>query len=116
MTRTAGQERDIRALAETESQRALAREVSCDDCRALIDQPCRTPLGGQLRAEHPGRIRKAERARSADVLACTACQRLKLTEAERESTPWPEQVEMCEWHRRVAAEIREAREMGCDWP
>jgi hypothetical protein len=116
MTRTPGQERQIRAMAETESQRQLARSVSCDDCQAKIGQPCRTSLGRELRAEHPRRLNRAIRMRSAGQLACAHCQRLRLTPQRRETTPWPQAVEVCEGHQRVIDEIREAREMGCDWP
>lgn len=111
MTRTPGQERQIRELAETESQRQLARSVSCDGCGARIGDPCRARHGTELRAEHPVRLRRAERMRDAGEVACTYCRRLQLTPEQRETTPWPAVVEVCEGHQRVIDEIAEAREM-----
>jgi hypothetical protein len=111
MKRTPAQEREIRALAEAVDQRALARSVSCDDCGAKIDRPCRTRHGTELRAEHPKRLRRAGRMRDAGEVACSFCARLQLTPDERETAPWPEVLEWCEQHRRLYKEINEAREM-----
>ncbi|HEV2779088.1 MAG TPA: hypothetical protein VGX25_06755 [Actinophytocola sp.] len=112
MTRTPARTRDLIALAETESQRALARSVSCDDCGARIDMPCRSRHGSQLRAEHPRRLRRAERLRDRGEVECSFCQRLQLTVEQRESTPWPDVLAWCTGHRRVAGEIKEARDGG----
>lgn len=108
--RTPTQEHKLIRLAETESQRALGRSVSCDDCGSKIGKPCRARHGTELRAEHPKRLRKAERAAAAGVLACTFCQRLELTAEQRQVEPYPGVVEMCELHQRVDDEINEARE------
>jgi hypothetical protein len=115
--RTPTQEREIRQLAETVDQRALARSVSCDDdCGAKIDKPCRTRHGTELRAEHPRRLRRAERMRDAGEVACSACARLQRPPDERETEPWPEELEWCAGHQQIYDEINEAKEMGCDWP
>lgn len=109
--RTPAQDRQLIQLAETESQRALGRSVSCDDCSARIDRPCITRHGRELRAEHPHRLKKAERARSAGVIACEFCRRLALPAERRESEPYPEVIEMCDLHQQLQDELAELVEV-----
>lgn len=108
MKRTPGRERELRAIADTEHQRELARSVSCDDCGARIGRPCRTSLRHELRAEHPRRLLRATRMREAGEIACTYCQRLELDLEGRELVPYPEVIEMCEGHQRLYDQLAEA--------
>jgi hypothetical protein len=109
--RTPTQDLRLNRIAETESQRQLARSVSCDDCGARIDRPCITRHGRELRAEHPRRLRRAVRMRDAGEVQCSFCRREHLTPEERGSTPWPAELEWCAGHLRIAQEIEEARAM-----
>lgn len=108
---TAAGHRRLVELGEYQAQRDLAQEVGCQDCKALIGAPCTNPYGGVLPMEHPRRITKAKRLRELGVAECSFCQRVRLTPEQREATPWPAELIWCGWHRRVAEEIDEAKEM-----